>query len=168
MCPLARDWCPPAFLDPRAEAPPPHGLQVRLKCFPMFYLINRLNKDLGYKYTPDWTIWSWKFQKFSAEGLPEPFPQTLPPLFLRLRPQFGLRPQISGASCPRFGLRPIRTPQLLKLGNWHVQAFVGNWHVQAFLGNWHVQAFLGNWHVQAFLDNWHVQAFLGNWCLRFN
>ena len=89
---------------------------VRLKCFSMFSLKSRLYQDFGFKYTPDWTIWSSKFQKISGEGLTEPPPQTPPPLFLGLRPRFGLRPQISGASRPRFGLRPIRTPQLLNRG----------------------------------------------------
>ena len=32
-------------------------------------------------------------------------PQTPPPLFLGIRPRFGLRPQFSGASRPRFGFR---------------------------------------------------------------
>ena len=46
------------------------------------------------------------FQKFSGEGLTEPLPRPLPPLFLGLRPRFGLRPQFSGASRPRLKLRP--------------------------------------------------------------
>ena len=46
------------------------------------------------------------FQKFPGEGLTEPPPQTPPPIFLGLRPRFGLRPQFSGASRPRFGLGP--------------------------------------------------------------
>ena len=46
------------------------------------------------------------FQKFSGEGLTEPPPQTPPPLFLGLRPRFGLRPQFSGALRPRLGLLP--------------------------------------------------------------
>ena len=46
------------------------------------------------------------FQKFSGEGLTEPPPQTPPPFFLGLRPRFGLRPQLSGASRPRLGLPP--------------------------------------------------------------
>ena len=73
----------------------------------MFFSVifeSRLYQDFWFKYRPDWTIWSSKFQKLSGEGLTEPPPQTPPPLFL------GLRPQISGASRPRFGLRPIRTP----------------------------------------------------------
>ena len=37
------------------------------------------------------------FQKFSGEGLTEPLPRPLPPLFLGLCPRFGLRPQFSGA-----------------------------------------------------------------------
>ena len=77
---------------------------------------SRLFPDSLFNYTPNWTIWSSKFQKFSGEGLTEPPPQTPPPLFLGLRPRFGLHPQISGASRPRFGLRPIQTPQLLKRG----------------------------------------------------
>ena len=77
---------------------------------------SRLFSDSLFNYTPNWTIWSSKFQKFSGEGLTEPPPQTPPPLFLGLRPRFGLHPQISGASRPRFGLRPIQTPELLKRG----------------------------------------------------
>ena len=68
----------------------------------MFSLKSRLFQDFPFNCTPSWTIWSSKFQKFSGEGLTEPPPQTPPPLFLGLR--------------PRFGLRPIRTPQLLKRG----------------------------------------------------
>ena len=55
-------------------------------------------------------------KNFLRSGSPSPLPRPLLPLFLRLRPRFGLRLQISGASRPRFGLRPIRTPQLLKRG----------------------------------------------------
>ena len=46
------------------------------------------------------------FSKIFWEGLTEPPPQTPPPLFLGLRPRFGLRPQFSGASRPRLRLRP--------------------------------------------------------------
>ena len=47
------------------------------------------------------------FQKlFSGRGSPSPVPRPLPPLFLGLRPRFGLRPQFSGASRPRLRLRP--------------------------------------------------------------
>ena len=47
------------------------------------------------------------FQNFSGEGLTEPPPQTPPPLFLGLRPRLmSYRPQFSGASRPRLGLRP--------------------------------------------------------------
>ena len=59
-----------------------------------------------FKYAPKWMVSSLIFQKFSGEGLTEPPPQTPPPLFLGLRPRFGLRPQFSGASRPRLGLRP--------------------------------------------------------------
>ena len=57
-------------------------------------------------YAPKWMVSSLIFQKFSGEGLTELPPQTPPPLFLGLRPRFGLRPQFSGASRPRLGLRP--------------------------------------------------------------
>ena len=60
-----------------------------------------------FKYTPKWMVSSLIFQKFSGEGLTEPPPQTPPPpIFLGLRPRFGLRPQFSGALRPRLGLRP--------------------------------------------------------------
>ena len=59
-----------------------------------------------FKYTPKWMVSSLIFQKFSGEGLTEPPPQTPPPIFLGLRPWFGLRPQFSGASRPLLGLRP--------------------------------------------------------------
>ena len=76
-------------------------LHCKYKCFSVFSLKSRLFQDFPFNYTPNWTIWSSKFQKNSGEGSrTEPPPQTPPPLF------FGLR--------PRFGLRPIRTPQLLK------------------------------------------------------
>ena len=48
----------------------------------------------------------WFFKNFLGRGSPSPLPRPLPPLFLGLRPRFGLRPQFSGASRPRLGLRP--------------------------------------------------------------
>ena len=48
----------------------------------------------------------WFFKNFLRRGSPSPLPRPLPPLFLGLRPRFGLRPQFSGASRPRLGLRP--------------------------------------------------------------
>ena len=48
----------------------------------------------------------WYFKNFLGRGSPSPLPRPLPPLFLGLRPRFGLRPQFSGASRPRLGLRP--------------------------------------------------------------
>ena len=59
-----------------------------------------------FKYAPKWMVSSLIFQKFSGEGSPSPLPRPLPPIFLGLRPRFGLRPQFSGASRPRLGLRP--------------------------------------------------------------
>ena len=53
-----------------------------------------------------------EFSKLSGEGLPKPSPQIPPPLNFGLRFWFGLRPQISGASCPRFGLYPQFTPNM--------------------------------------------------------
>ena len=32
---------------------PPPLSRIRVKCFSMFYLKNRLNQDFGFKYTPD-------------------------------------------------------------------------------------------------------------------
>ena len=58
------------------------------------------------KYATKWMVSSLIFQKFSGEGLTELPPQTPPPIFLGLRPRFGLRPQFSGASRLRLGLRP--------------------------------------------------------------
>ena len=57
-----------------------------------------------FKYAPKWMVSS--FQKFSGRGSPSPLPRPLPPLFLGLRPRFGLRPQFSGASRPRLGASP--------------------------------------------------------------
>ena len=65
---------------------------VRLKCFSVFSLKNRLYQDFGFKYTPDWTIWSSKFQKFSGEGLTEPPPQTPPPALSRASPSVRASP----------------------------------------------------------------------------
>ena len=48
----------------------------------------------------------WFFKNFLGRGSPSPLPRPLPPLFLGLRPRYGLRPQFSGASRPRLGLRP--------------------------------------------------------------
>ena len=48
----------------------------------------------------------WFFKNFLGRGSPSPLPRPLPPLFLGLRPRFGLRPQFSGASRPRLGLFP--------------------------------------------------------------
>ena len=49
-------------------------------------------------------------KNFLGRGSPSPLPRPLPPLLLGLRSRFGLRPQISGGSRPRFGFHPIRTP----------------------------------------------------------
>ena len=51
-----------------------------------------------------------EFSKFS--GVPKPSPQIPPPPNFGLRFQFGLRPQISGTSFPRFGLHPQFTPNM--------------------------------------------------------
>ena len=45
-------------------------------------------------------------KNFPGRGSPSPLPRPLPPLFLGLRPRFGLRPQFSCASRPRLELRP--------------------------------------------------------------
>ena len=52
-------------------------------------------------YTPEWLIWSSKFQKIAGEGLTGPPPQTPSPLFLGF--------------CSRFGLRPIQTPDFWRV-----------------------------------------------------
>ena len=57
-------------------------------------LKSRFFQDFPFNYTPDLTIWSSKFQKFSREGLTEPPPQNPPLHFLRLHPIFGVCPQI--------------------------------------------------------------------------
>ena len=44
------------------------------KMFFSCFFLNRLNQYFGFKYTPDWTVWSSKFKKFSGEGLTEPPP----------------------------------------------------------------------------------------------
>ena len=59
-------------------------------------------QDSGFKYAPDWTIWSSKFQNFSGEGLTEPPPQTPPRSFSGFALDSGFA---------RFG-----PPQLLKRG----------------------------------------------------
>ena len=61
-----------------------------------------LYQVLPFNCTPDWTIWSSKFQTKSGEGLTGPPPKTSAPLFLGLSPRFGLRPQISFASPSTF------------------------------------------------------------------
>ena len=53
----------------------------------------------------------WIFKIFWG-GLLEPSPQIPSPLNLGLCFRFGLRPQISGASRPRFGLHPQSTPNM--------------------------------------------------------
>ena len=53
----------------------------------------------------------WIFKIF-LEGLPKPSPQIHPTLNFGIRFRFGLRPPISGASCPRFGLHPQFTPNM--------------------------------------------------------
>ena len=71
----------------------------------MFSLKSRLFQDFPFNYTPNWTIWSSKFKKIFGEGLTEPPPQTPPPLFLGLRPRFGLRP-ILGRFAPSIWALP--------------------------------------------------------------
>ena len=64
-----------------------------------------------FNYTPDWTIWSSKFQKFAHQS-PDPsfaLSQALPSI--RALPS---NLSISVALRPRFGFRTIRTPQILK------------------------------------------------------
>ena len=62
--------------------------------------------DLCFECTPDCTVSSLNFQKFSGEGFTEPLPRPLPSIYLGLRPRFGLRPQFLGASHPWFRLHP--------------------------------------------------------------
>ena len=61
-----------------------------------------------------------RFEVKNFRGLTKPLPQTSLPLFLWLRPRFGLCPQISAASRPWFGLYPILTPPTFEawLGPW--------------------------------------------------
>ena len=61
-------------------------------------------------YTPECTVLSMDFPKSSGKGLTEPLPRSFPLLNLGLRLRFGVRPQISGASRPRFGLHHQFTP----------------------------------------------------------
>ena len=53
---------------------------------------SRLFPDSPFNYTPNWTIWSSKFQKFSGEGLTEPPPQTPPPALSRASPSIRASP----------------------------------------------------------------------------
>ena len=59
-------------------------------------------QDSGFKYTPDWTIWSSKFQNFSGEGLTEPPPQTPPPALSRASPSILASPSNLGRFTPSF------------------------------------------------------------------
>ena len=63
-------------------------------------------------YTPDCAVSSMNFQNSLGRGSPSPLPRSLSPLNLGLRFRFGLRPQISGASRPRYGLHPQFTPDM--------------------------------------------------------
>ena len=86
----------------QARAQPMEGRGVRT---PQFLLTPIFGQAFPFHHTPGVTIWSLKFQRIPREGLTEPSPVTPPSLFLGLCPLFGLRPQISGASRPWFGLR---------------------------------------------------------------
>ena len=70
-----------------------------------------LFQDIPFNYTtPDWTIWSSKFKKKifgGAHRAPSLDPSSA---LSRASPSIRARPQISDALRPRFGFRPIRTP----------------------------------------------------------
>ena len=77
-----------------------HWGKIKMFAWKVELVYTRLH---GFKY---------EFSKFSVEGLPKPSLQIPPPLNFGLRFRFGLRPQISGASCPRFGLHSQFTPNM--------------------------------------------------------
>ena len=79
----------------------------------------------------------WFFKNFLGRGSPSPLPRPLPPLFLGLRPRFGLRPQFSGASRPRLGLCPRQlgrfapsiqaSPSTFDWGPWFGPPKINSW-----------------------------------------
>ena len=100
------------------------------------------------RYAPKWMISSLIFQKFSGEGLTEPPPQTPPPVFSWASPSvrgFALNSQAlrafdSGASRPRFGLRPQLLVGELGLAPPKINCWIRHWLQPCLIWNFPCQS----------------------------
>ena len=106
------------FIDPQfwTERLTWGSVALQIEMFYMFFLKSRLFQDFHFNFTPNWTMWSSKFQKISVEGLSELHPQT-PPLALSLASP-SIRASTSNLGCFGPSIRaPLDSdPQLLKRG----------------------------------------------------
>ena len=96
------------FIDPHVF----DTAQVLLKWFLSF--IENSIKVFQFNYTPDWTIWNSKFNKFSGEGLTEP-PHTSPLALSRTLPSIRAPPSNIGRFAHSIRASPDSDPPTFDL-----------------------------------------------------